>query len=388
VGGGHKAIFHLLQTIIERDKAAHFSPSRRTKKQDKPKHTEKEFLFCVQNFSCNLKRKATIPSFPFALILIIYTLPINLKKTNKRSKGKSMIPSLLIGQMLALIVALTYAENSLIYAYLGRKISVQASVHVRLWIATPLIIILALLTEGNFFIHMTLTHWTLLLLSGLLGYLFCDSLLFWAFATIGPREALVIMTLNPLFSSIFSYFLFSEVLTTLQIYAMIITLFGIILLILQQSDEGDQQKKKHLIKGTIFAFLASLLQSLSNILAKGALTDLGPFSSNAIRMIGGLIGSVILSVCIRKQWKNDFKTFANKKDFSLLFIASITGPVIGMSLLLTAFNYAPVGLTTAIVQISPLFILCYELLFLKKKIKPRGIIGTALAVAGVALMFI
>lgn len=269
-----------------------------------------------------------------------------------------------------------------------KKVSVQASVHVRLWIATPLIIGLALLTEGNFFIHMTLLHWMVLLLSGLLGYFFCNSLLFWAFATIGPRETLVIMTLNPLFSSILSYFLFSEVLTTRQIYAMIITLLGITLLILHQNEETNRAKQQHRIKGTLFAFLASILQALSNILAKGALTDLGPLSSNAIRMIGGLIGATLVSLIIRKQWTNDFKSFADKKDLSLLFIASITGPVIGMSLLLTAFNYAPVGLTTAIVQISPLFILFYELLFQKKKIKRMGIIGTGLAVVGVALMFI
>jgi len=227
-----------------------------------------------------------------------------------------------------------------------------------------------------------------LLLSGLLGYFFCNSLLFWAFATIGPRETLVIMTLNPLFSSILSYFLFSEVLTTRQIYAMIITLLGITLLILHQNEETNRAKQQHRIKGTLFAFLASILQALSNILAKGALTDLGPLSSNAIRMIGGLIGATLVSLIIRKQWTNDFKSFADKKDLSLLFIASITGPVIGMSLLLTAFNYAPVGLTTAIVQISPLFILFYELLFQKKKIKRMGIIGTGLAVVGVALMFI
>ncbi|MBK5200655.1 MAG: DMT family transporter [Spirochaetaceae bacterium] len=299
-----------------------------------------------------------------------------------------MLPNLLIGQILAIIAALTYAENSIIYSYLGKKVSIRASVHVRLWIAAPIIILIAFVSEGNFFVQATLSNWVILLLSGLLGYFFCDSLLFWAFTNIGPREALVIMTLNPIFSTILSYFFFKEVLTILQMFAILITLSGIVILILNQKKEDDISKKRNLIKGTIFAFLASILQAISNILAKSALSDLGPLSTNSIRMIGGLTGAVLFSLFIRKEFKNDFIIFKNKKDLSLLLIASISGPVIGMSFLLTAFNYSPVGVVTAIVQISPIFILLYELIFKKKYVKMLGILGTIISVVGVALMFL
>jgi len=71
-----------------------------------------------------------------------------------------------------------------------------------------------------------------------------------------------------------------------------------------------------------------------------------------------------------------------------LLIASITGPVIGMSLLMASFNYSPVGLVTAIVQISPVFILLYELIFMKKKVRAMAILGTFISVIGVAMMFL
>jgi drug/metabolite transporter (DMT)-like permease len=299
-----------------------------------------------------------------------------------------MLSNLLIGQILAIIAALTYAENSIIYSYLGKKVSVKATVHVRLWIAVPIIIIIALVSEGNFFAQATLNNWMVLLLSGLLGYFFCDSLLFWAFSNIGPRETMVIMTLNPIFSSILSYLFFKEVLTILQMVAILITISGIIILILNQNKEKDVNKKKNLIKGTVFAFLAAILQATSSILAKGALSNVSPISANSIRMIGGLIGATIFAIFFRKEFKNDFISFKNKQDLSLLLIATITGPIIGMSLLLTAFNYSPVGLVTAIVQISPIFILLYELIFMKKHVKALEILGTIISVVGVAMMFL
>ncbi|MCY1150974.1 MAG: DMT family transporter [Pleomorphochaeta sp.] len=299
-----------------------------------------------------------------------------------------MLPPLLIGQILAIIAALTYAENSIIYSYLGKEVSTRATVHVRLWIAVPVIVLMALIGEGNFLFQASLSNWIILLISGVLGYFFCDSFSFWAFTNIGPREAMVIMTLNPIFNSVLSYFFFREILTIIQMFAILITLSGIIILILNQEKEIDVIKKKNKTKGAIFALLAAIFQASSNILAKTALTDLGPISTNAIRMIGGLIAAAIFALFFRKEFKKDFTSFKDKKHFSLLLIATISGPVIGMSLLLTSFNYAPVGLVTALVQISPIFILIYELIFIKKHVKLLEIGGTIISVIGVAMMFL
>lgn len=299
-----------------------------------------------------------------------------------------MLPPLLIGQILAIIAALTYAENSIIYSYLGKEVSTRATVHVRLWIAVPVIVLMALIGEGNFLFQASLSNWIILLISGVLGYFFCDSFSFWAFTNIGPREAMVIMTLNPIFNSVLSYFFFREILTIIQMFSILITLSGIIILILNQEKEIDVIKKKNKTKGAIFALLAAIFQASSNILAKTALTDLGPISTNAIRMIGGLIAAAIFALFFRKEFKIDFTSFKDKKHFSLLLIATISGPVIGMSLLLTSFNYAPVGLVTALVQISPIFILIYELIFIKKHVKLLEIGGTIISVIGVAMMFL
>ncbi len=296
--------------------------------------------------------------------------------------------NLLLGQLLAIIMAIAAAENSLIYSYLGKKVTPKATVHVRLWIAVPLIIILAFITEGNFFISTSLKTWIILLSSGIIGYFICDSLAFWAFANIGPREAMVIMTLNPIINSVLSYFLFTEILTALQIIAILVTISGIIILLLNQDKETDTIKKKHQAKGILFAFLAAILQAVSALLAKSALSTLEPISTNAIRMIGGFIASVLFALFIRKEFKQDFLLYKNKRYFALLVLAAVSGPIIGMSLFLKSFTLAPIGIVTAISQVSPIFILIFELIFLKKSIKSLEILGTIISVIGVALMFI
>ncbi len=296
--------------------------------------------------------------------------------------------SLLLGQLLAILATLTYAENSIIFSYLGKKVSPRATVHVRLWIATPIMIIIALIFEGNFFLKADIFNWIILLISGLFGYFLSDSFSIWAFTNIGARETTVIMTVNPIFNSILSYFFFSEILSTKQMFAILITIVGIITLILNQEKPDDIIKKKHQFKGIIFAILAAIFQGFSNIFAKSALSSLDPLSTNAIRMIGGLLAAALFALFFRREFMKDFKDFKNKKNISLILIASITGPVIGMTLLLTSFNMAPIGLLTAIVQISPIFILIYELLFQKKHIKSLVILGTLISVFGVVLMFI
>lgn len=295
--------------------------------------------------------------------------------------------NLLFGQILAIIVAITSAEKSLIFSYLGKNVSTRATVHIRLWIAFPLILILTFLTEGSDFLFAPIHTWIILLLSGVIGYFICDSFAFWAYTNIGARKSMVIMTLNPIFHSILSYYFFKESLTVIQMVASLITISGIIILVLSK-DKNIKETNNNLTKGIIFAFLGAISQSVSNILAKSALSTLGPLGTNSIRIIGGFVAAALFSHFFRKEFLKDFKAFNSAKNLSLLFLATISGPIIGITVLLYAFNFAPVGLVTAIAQISPIFILMYELIVQKKKIKSLEVIGTLVSVLGVFILFI
>jgi len=298
-----------------------------------------------------------------------------------------MKSDLILGQILALVTALTFADTSIIFSFLGKKISPATTVHMRLWVATPAILIIAFIVEGNFFYTTPLNSWIYLLTSGVFGYFLGDSFLFWAFANFGARETMVVMTLNPIFVAILSYFIFNETLTSLQIIATFVTLLGIIILILGKK-KTEKVVNKNKVKGILCAFASAILGAMSNVLAKGGLAEVQPISSNAIRCIGGFIVLIIYTSFFRKHFKADFKSLKNRKFLILLVIASLTGPVLGMSVQLYAFTLAPIGIVSVIVQSSPIFILIYELIFTKKNLKLMEILGTIISVLGVILMFI
>ncbi|AEV28741.1 putative permease, DMT superfamily [Sphaerochaeta pleomorpha str. Grapes] len=303
-----------------------------------------------------------------------------------------MYSNLIIGQFLALLTAGCWAQNSVTYRYLGEKVGSDAVAHIRMWIALPAIFLLAYMTEGTFFpLGLSMQTYIVLLLSGAIGYFITDMLVFYAFVWLGARESMIILTLSPVATAIFSYFLFGETLLPVQIFGILLTISGVILMVVLEMRHQKvcfEENSKAKAKGFAFAILGSVLQSIALILAKYALDSTGPVSTNLVRNVGGILTFIIYSFLIKKNAKQQFKAFTNPKLFSLLFIAALIGPVLGMSLQMKAFTLAPVGIVTTISQISPIILLPIDKFIFHKKLTLASIIGTFVSIGGVALLFL
>jgi drug/metabolite transporter (DMT)-like permease len=303
-----------------------------------------------------------------------------------------MDTTLVLGQFLALLTAGCWAHNSVTYRYLGAQVGSEAVAHIRMWIAFPAIVMLTYLTEGTFFpLGLSAQTYLVLLLSGAIGYFITDMLVFYAFVWLGARESMVIMTLSPVSTAIFSYFLFGENLLPVQIAGILLTISGVILMVvlgMKQHKEGLDENSKAKAKGFLFAILGSVLQSVALLFAKYALDSTGPVSTNLVRNLGGLSAFFIYSFLIKKNAKQHFKAFKDPKRFSLLALAALVGPVLGMSLQMKAFTLAPVGIVTTIAQVSPIILLPVDKFLFHKKLTAESIIGTFVSIAGVALLFL
>lgn len=298
--------------------------------------------------------------------------------------------NLIIGQLLGLLTAVCWAQNSLVYRHLGTKVGSEAVAHVRMWIALPAIILLAFFTEGSFFpTNLSTQTYVVLFASGAIGYFITDMMLFHAYVWLGARESMVIMSLSPVATAIFSYFLFDERLKPMQILGIMLTILGVIALVVGgMRTKGALSEEKQKTKGTLFAILASILQSVSFLLAKFALEGTGPVSTNLLRNMGGLMAFIIYSFIIKKNARSDFAAFKNPKWLGLLFLAAMIGPVLGMSSQMVAFTLAPVGIVTTITQTTPILLLPIDKFFLKKKITVSSLLGTFVSILGVAILFL
>jgi len=299
--------------------------------------------------------------------------------------------NLIIGQLLGLLTAVCWAQNSLVYRHLGTKVGSDAVAHVRMWIALPAIILLAYFTEGTFFpTNLSTQTYLVLFASGAIGYFITDMMLFHAYVYLGARESMVIMTLSPVATAIFSYFLFAERLRPIQIMGILLTILGVITMVVGsrriKGVESEEDKQKS--KGMLFAILASILQSISFLLAKYALDSTGPVSTNLLRNVGGLMAFIIYSFIIKRNARAHFAAFKNPKWLGLLFMAAMIGPVLGMSSQMLAFTLAPVGIVTTITQTTPILLLPIDKFILKKKITASSLLGTFISILGVAILFL
>lgn len=293
------------------------------------------------------------------------------------------------GQFLALVTASCWACNSVAYRYLGQRMDSSFLAHVRMWMAVPIIIVISLVANGHFPQNVSTQTVIFLLLSGFFGYFVTDMLMFRSYVYLGSRESLVILNLAPVSSAIFSWFLFSEKLNPIQILAIFMTISGIVIMVLDESRRSGEKKDKDKVKiGIVLATLGAIFQSVSYILAKYALNDIDALSSNMLRNVGGLAAFIIYGLFFQRTFFSDLKVFKDKKLIYLLLLSVCIGPVAGMSCQMQAMNLAPVGIVTAISQVSPVLLLPIDKFVLKKKLSKASIAGTIISIAGVALLFL
>jgi len=295
---------------------------------------------------------------------------------------------LILGQIFALLTALCWAQNSLIYSHLGKKTGSDAVTHIRLWLAIPVMVVVNYIFTGQIFpFDLPLQPLIFILISGFFGFFVADLFLFRAFVEIGPREALVVMTTSPVFSLVFSWIFLGERLSIIKIAGILIILGGVIWVILEERD-GENQGLGNSLRGTFYALLGALTQAVGLIFAKmGMLEGVHPVSTNFIRITAGLAGLFLYSL-IRGKVRSDFRSFRNGRNFLLLLFAVIVGPVLGIILSLYALNWAPVGIITTLMQVSPVLLLPVDIFVFRKKVKAGAILGTVLAVGGTTLLFL
>ena len=293
---------------------------------------------------------------------------------------------MIIGQLISLGTAFLWAISVVIFEYTGKKMGSTMINTLRLFYGFMMIGFITLISQGFFMPSVSSTAWIFIVISSTLGFLVGDLFLFQAFLDIGGRLTLLIYSVTPIFGAIIDYLIFDEVLGFFTILGMIVTFSGIGLSLFGKGKEKVQ--KKHLKRGVLFAMLGAFGQATGLIFSKLALNEgLTALEITHLRIFVGLIGFLIL-LMIQKKVKDVPKTFKHKKASVILFIGSITGPVLGIWTTILAMQYAPIGVTTTIAQLNTILIMPLSIIIFKERITLKEFLAAILAFAGVALLFI
>lgn len=299
------------------------------------------------------------------------------------------------GEIAALLTAVFWTVTSLSFESAGKKVGALSVNLIRLIMAFLIYGALNYFRNGMFFpVDAGGERWAWLTLSGLVGFVFGDLLLFQSYVVIGARIAMLIMALAPPIAAFFSWLMLGEVMSLMNWIGMLVTLLGISVVILKQDRQKDGPKKKkgkikvnYSVKGILLAFGGALGQGVGLVLSKKGMGDYDAFAASQIRVITGMLGFAVIILVLGRYHRvwDAMRHFSAMKRITL---GSIFGPFLGVSFSLLAVQHTQAGIAASIMSIVPVLIIPPAILFFHEKVNWKEIVGSLITVGGVAIFFL
>jgi drug/metabolite transporter (DMT)-like permease len=299
-----------------------------------------------------------------------------------------------IGEIAALLTAVFWTVTSMSFESAGKKIgSLQVNL-IRLVLAFFIYAAVNYFRRGMFLpFDAGAERWAWLALSGLVGFVIGDLLLFQSFVLIGARIAMLIMALTPPITAFVSWIMLDEVLSPMNWVGMIVTLTGISLVILKRETPEDAPNKKrkfttnYSLKGILLAFGGAVGQGVGLVLSKKGMGEYDAFVASQIRVIAGMIGFALI-ILFTKRYGKIWKALQHKSAMKSLALGSFFGPFLGVSFSLLAVQHTRAGIAATIMSIVPVLIIPPAIIFFHERINWKEILGAVITVAGVAIFFL
>jgi drug/metabolite transporter (DMT)-like permease len=296
------------------------------------------------------------------------------------------------GEIAALLTAVCWSFNSVVFTQAGKRVGSVTVNSVRLWTAFPALLLLHGLLYGTpvpFDIEPG--RFFYLGISGLIGFVIGDSMLFESFLLIGPRLAMLLALLVPVSSTLLAWAWLGETLRVPEIISILVTIGGIAWVVAEKTAPVDAsasvQPRKYRL-GILLAMGGAAGQALGLLFSKLGLA--GGYSAISATLVRVGAAGLILVVVSLFQGKLHVHLARMKDKKALLEITagSLTGPVLGVVLSLVAIAHTHIGVASTLMSLTPVLLLPVSYFVFKEKITSRAIIGTMIALLGVVLLFL
>lgn len=299
-----------------------------------------------------------------------------------------------LGHLAALGTSVAWSFTSVLFTLAGRRVGSPVVNRTRLLLAILLVAVTHRLTLGSFLpLDAEPFRWGWLALSGLIGFVLGDTFLFQAFVLIGPRLSMLLMALSPVFSTLLAWVLLGETLTALELLGIALTLGGVMLVVADRQN-GDSralavESPRQYILGVLYGLGGALGQALGLYASRmGLVGDFPALSGNLIRLLTAALVMWLLAAA-RGQVRASVQAWRARPD-ALKFVigGAIFGPFIGVWLSLLAVQHAPMGIASTLMSLAPVLLIPISRALFGDRITARAILGTAVAFAGTALLFL
>jgi len=291
------------------------------------------------------------------------------------------------GEAAALLTAVCWTFNSIVFSMAGRRVGSVTVNHIRLLVALVAMFPVHMAAHGS--LLATGQGWrstAYLALSGIVGYALGDAFLFEAFVLIGARLSMLLMLLTPIFGSVMAWLFLGEYLKPLEITAILIAVSGIAMVI-GSNRSVNLGERRNFRLGVLLGVGAAAGQAGGLLLSKlGMASGASPIAANQIRVIAAL--AVIAPLFfLNGRLGRDLEKMRDRRALGYITSGALVGPVLGVILSLVAISHAHIGVASTLMSLSPVLLLPVARYLYRETITWPAIAGTGIALTGSAMLF-
>ena len=310
-----------------------------------------------------------------------------------------------VGQLAALGTASCWALSSLAFEAAGRRVGALSLNVVRLAIAFAFLTAAGALLRGQPLpVDATPYAWFWLGISGLVGFTFGDFCLFKAFVLMGPRLSMLMMALAPPLAALIGWLLLGERLDRLDLAGMALTVAGVSWAVLERTSgaaahahvpvapsgkPGFFGPAAHASRaaGIAYGFCGALGQAGGLVLSKLGMGAYHPVAATQVRVLAGLAGFALVATAVG-WWPRVGVALRDLPALGWASVGAFFGPFVGVTLSLVAVRHTLAGVAASLMATTPVLIIPLVVLLRRERVGLGGVAGAAIAVAGVALLFL
>ncbi len=315
------------------------------------------------------------------------------------------------GQLAALGTAGCWAVSTLAFDAACRRIGSLVVNILRLVFAFVLLALACQLIRGRALPLDAGAHaWLWLGLSGLSGFAFGDLCLLRAYGFLGPRLAALMMSLAPPLTAAVGWLLLDERLSPRQLLGMVLTVAGIAIAIIERPPApaaaaapsrrddaitaapapdggGRWSPRRRRIAGVALGAGGALGQAGGLVLSKLGMGSYNAIAATQIRVVAGIAAYAVILLAVG-WWPRVLASFADRPAIGHTAVGAFFGPFLGVSLSLFAVQRTLSGVAASLMATTPLLVIPAVVLLHGERVGWGGLAGTAVAVGGVALLFL
>lgn len=294
------------------------------------------------------------------------------------------------GELAALGTALCFSLSSTCFTLASRRAGSSSVNRVRLLAATVIACGLHLATRGQALpLGLSWQAWMWLGVSGVIGLVLGDDLLFRSYVLIGPALAMLVFALNPVLAALAGTIFLDETLSAREWAGILVTIAGIAFVVSRRKRTVESPTERSYVVGLVLALGGAAGQAGGIVTAKLGLVEGAPAqSANVIRLVAATAAAWLVTTAMGRLAATVRAFKSDARTSSEVTLGALLGPVAGVWLSLVAIEHAPVGVASTLMSITPLFLLPISRVVFREPVTFRAVAGTLIALSGVALLLL